>query len=163
MPNYIEKTLNRFGAQDIKEANSPAVYIPPKYGRKEKQMATEDNTPRVSGDRKRRIQQIVGTLLYYARAVDPTVLTSINKVASAQANPTVAVEAAANRLLQYAKRFQNATIVYRASGMQSRGYSDASYLSESMRRTYRGKISSRRNSLLSGRIRPTGRADQRSS
>jgi len=65
-------------------------------------------------------------------------LAAVNKVASEQARPTVAVEKAANRILQYAKKFPNATIVYKASDMQLRCHSDASYLSETRSRSRAG-------------------------
>jgi hypothetical protein len=141
MPNYVQMALNRFKANNIKVANSPAIYIPPIYGAKVQQKAVEDTTaPLLSKARKTRIQQIVGTFLYYARAVDPTLLTAINKVASQQANPTIAVEKAAERILQYAKKYPNATIEYSASDMILRGHSDASYLSETKARSRAGGI-----------------------
>jgi hypothetical protein len=67
-------------------------------------------------------------------------LTAINKVASPQAKPTVTVERAAFRLLQYAKKYPNASIQYKASEMVLYGHSDASYLSESQARSRAGGI-----------------------
>jgi hypothetical protein len=45
------------------------------------------------------LQAIIGMLLYYARAVDPTLLTISNELASQQAQPTQRILKAANRAL----------------------------------------------------------------
>ena len=37
---------------------------------------------------KKYIQQVLGTLLYYARAVNPTMLVALSAIASEQASPT---------------------------------------------------------------------------
>jgi len=141
MPNYVQKALIRFTATNIQSARSPAIYIPPIYGSRKQQQAVLDSTGTIScPQRKKRIQQIIGTLLYYARAVDPTMLTALNKVASRQANPTIAVELAAERILSYAKTFPNAQIVYEASDMILCAHSDASYLSETKARSRSGGI-----------------------
>jgi len=141
MPNYVQKALVRFAAEDIQTAKSPAIYVPPVYGSRKQQRAVIDSSePITCAKRKKRIQQIIGTLLYYARAVDPTMLTALNKVASRQANPTIAVEQAAERILSYAKTFPNAQIVYEASDMILCGHSDASYLSETKARSRSGGI-----------------------
>jgi hypothetical protein len=140
MPNYIQKTLNKFEAQGIKTANSPVIYVPPVYGSRKQQEAMVDETSPISPTRRKRIQQIVGTLLYYARAVDPTMLTALNKVASQQANPTIAVERAADRILHYAKKFPDAHIVYKPSDMVLLAHSDASFNSETKARSRAGGV-----------------------
>lgn len=139
MPNYVQKALIRFNATDLPGANSPLRYIPPKYGTKQ-QSPTVDETAIISAERKKRIQEIVGTFLYYSRAVDPTMITAINKIGSAQAKPTEAVEEAVLRFLNYAKRWPNAQLVYKASDMQLICHSDASYLSETQSRSRAGGI-----------------------
>jgi hypothetical protein len=44
--------------------------------------------PAASKDDKKYIRQVVGVLLYYARAVDPTLLVALSTLASAQATST---------------------------------------------------------------------------
>jgi hypothetical protein len=78
--------------------------------------------------------------LYYARAVDPTMLTAVNKIASMQANATEDVEAAAQRLLSYAKKWPNASLLIKPSDMVLFAHSDASYLSEASSRSRIGGI-----------------------
>ncbi len=76
MPGYLEKALTRFRPHYLlpshRAAGTPGRYIPPSYGSKLPQLAPEDPTHFLSYEQKKEIQAIVGTILYYARAVDPT-------------------------------------------------------------------------------------------
>jgi hypothetical protein len=144
MPGYVEKALTRFGIINPKGANSPSVYLPPEYGKAVQYEESDDTSP-VAPEAKTRIQEIVGVFLFYARAVDPTMLTAVTKLAIKQANPTKAVVEASVRLMQYAARFPDATIEFRPSNMQLGCHSDASYLSEANSRSRAGVI------LFSGR------------
>lgn len=139
MPGYVEKALTRFGIINPKGANSPSVYLPPEYGKAVQYEESDDTSP-VAPEAKTRIQEIVGVFLFYARAVDPTMLTAVNKLASKQANPTEAVVEASVRLMQYASRFPDATTEFRPSNMQLGCHSDASYLSEANSRSRAGGI-----------------------
>ena len=64
---------------------------------------------------KTRIQQIVGSLLYYARAVDPTMLVTFNTISRQQAQPTQATIDKVNQLLDYAATNPDAIIEYNPS------------------------------------------------
>ena len=64
-----------------------------------------------------RIQQIVGTLLYYARAVECTMLPDLNSIADQQAHPTQNTEAAITHLLDYAATNPTAVVKFIASDM----------------------------------------------
>jgi hypothetical protein len=139
MPGYIEKALIRFQMTDTRKASSPAIYTPPEYGAKIHFDEVEDDTP-ITAEEKTRIQQIVGVLLFYARAVDPTMLCAVNKLASHQADPSATTVTQANRILQYAAKYPDATILLKASDMQLRCHSDASYLSEANSRSRAGGI-----------------------
>ncbi len=74
------------------------------------------------------MQAIVGTILYYAGAVDPTLLPIANEIASQQAAPTQAVLKAANRVLSYCAAHLNNAITYHSCDMTLHGLADASYL-----------------------------------
>ena len=139
MPGYIEKALARFQMTDARKASSPALYTPPEYGAKIHFDEVEDDTP-ITAEEKTRIQQIVGVLLFYARAVDPTMLCAVNKLASHQADPSATTVTQANRILQYAAKYPAASILLKASDMQLRCHSDASYLSEANSRSRAGGI-----------------------
>jgi hypothetical protein len=79
-------------------------------------------------------------MLYYARAIDPTMLTTTNTIASLQSNPTQAVRAQAVRLLQCATAYPNNAIVYTKSKMHVILQVDASYLSRSKARSVAGGV-----------------------
>ena len=86
-------------------------------------------SPFLSANDTTRIQQILGTLLYSARAVDPAILAAIKDIAYQQAKPTAATTNHLCQLLDYAASNPNATIRFRASGMVLHIHSDGSYLS----------------------------------
>ena len=81
------------------------------------------------------VQEVTGVLLFYSRAVDLTMLIAVNKISSDQSKPTKATMEAVDRLLSYAARYPNATIVLRPSNMQLQVQSVASYHSETNARS----------------------------
>ena len=60
-----------------------------------------DTTNKLTKPRIKNIQRIVGAKVYYARAVDHTVLTALGSVAGHQANATEQTEYQAQQLLDY--------------------------------------------------------------
>ncbi len=140
MPGYIEKMLKRFRPIYLftahRPAKTPGKYTVPIYRRI--QLAKVDKSPPLSSTEKNELQAIVGTLLYYARAVDPTLLPISNKIASQQTSPTANVIAAANRALSYAAGHIINAIIYHASDMIIFSHVDASYLSRSHARSVAG-------------------------
>lgn len=140
MPGYIDKALTRFHLwAGNKHAYSPGIYKTPEYGQRV-QYATEDTSPPLSKAEAKTLQEVVGSLLYYARAVDPTMLTATTTIASEQSKPTEAVKAQAVRLLQYAAAHRNHVITFKKSKMHVIIQTDASYLSRSKARSVAGVI-----------------------
>jgi hypothetical protein len=78
--------------------------------------------------------------LYYARAVDPTVLIPINYIATEQTKATEKTQAATDQILDYLETHPDATISYHASYMILHVHSDASYLSVSHARNRLGGL-----------------------
>jgi hypothetical protein len=74
------------------------------------------------------IQKLTGSMLYYARAVDPTVLMPLNDIATEQTKVTEKSQAATNQMLDYLATHPDATIRYHASNMILHIHSDASYM-----------------------------------
>jgi hypothetical protein len=68
--------------------------------------------------------------MYYARAIDSTLLVAVGTVASAITEGTEATAKAVTHLLNYCATHPDAFIRYYASDMCLLIYSDASYLSE---------------------------------
>ena len=88
--------------------------------------------------RKKFVQQVVGSLLYYARAVDMTILHALSEIASQQAKPTKRTMARVKQLLDYMHTHPDAKIRFRASDMVLNLHSDALYLSAANARSRAG-------------------------
>ena len=86
----------------------------------------------------KRIQKIVGTLLYYARAVDATMLVALGTISSKQANATQTTSICVNQLLDYCHTHPDAKLRYHASDMIIHIHSDASYNYEAKARSRAG-------------------------
>jgi hypothetical protein len=142
MPGYVTKALQRFHHTCTRPVTSPMVYTPPHYGQRGPQSITpedHDATP-LSPEQITRSQEIIGTFLYYARAVDPTMLTAVTALASDISKPTTTLLRGLTRLLDYAATFPDNKLVYRRSNMILTVHSDASYLSRSRSRSVVGGI-----------------------
>jgi hypothetical protein len=117
-----------------------ARYITPIYGQKSAQLTSVDESPRLPASSVTELQAIIGTLLYYARAVDPWLLPIANELASKQAQPTTAVMNTASCALSYCAGKPNMATTFYACGMILTVYVDASYLSRSNARSVVGCI-----------------------
>jgi hypothetical protein len=140
MPGYVSNLLSKF-KHDIPKhpQHTPSRYIIPVYGAKT-QYATKDETPPLTATQCLTIQKVTGSVLYYARAVDPTVLMPLNDIATEQTKATEKTQAATNQLLDYLATHPDATIRYHASDMILHIHSYASYLSVSNARSRLGGL-----------------------
>ncbi len=130
MPGYIEKALKRFHhTPPSQPQHAPYKSAPIHFG-STKQIPLDDTTAVLTPLQIKHIQQVVGTLLYYSRAVDPTLAAALSAIASRQAQGTEAVMEACKQLLDYVATHPNATIRYCASDMILALDTDGSYLSE---------------------------------
>ena len=94
------------------------------------QYAMEHNTsPELCPKEKTTIQKIVGCLLYYALAINATILVALGDIASKQAKTTAVTKRAIVWLLNYAASHLNAIIHYTQSDMKLWAHGDASYIS----------------------------------
>ena len=87
-----------------------------------------DKTPLLDVKGKLRVQKVVGSFLYYAWAVDLTILASLSKIASMQAAPTEYTMQKVNHFLDYMASNPDALVRFYASDMVLNCHSDASYL-----------------------------------
>ena len=125
MPGYIEQTLTRFQhPTPTRPQHSPHAWIAPDYGAATQWAIDSDDSPPLEATDLKTLQQILGTLLYYARAVDNTMLVAISTLASVQAQGTQATMEAAIHLLNYCATHPNATVRYKASDMILHVHSD---------------------------------------
>ena len=129
MPGYIDNLLRKFPLPSLKQPQyAPYKWTTPKFGMKRQYAKEIKNSPLLSASDKRTVQQIVGSLLYYSRAVDPTMLVALNDIASQQATPTNDTLQQCSMLLDYARTYKNATLRFRRSDMILHVDSDAAYL-----------------------------------
>jgi hypothetical protein len=76
------------------------------------------------------VQEIVGSLLYNARAVDNKLLVALSAIAARQAKATIATEQAVDLLLNYVATYPNEDIVYQANNMILFAHVDAGFLNK---------------------------------
>jgi hypothetical protein len=130
MPGYVTAALHKYQHETPKQhCHAPAKWTAPQYGSKV-QMTKVDNTEPMDAQQTHWLQQVVGTFLFYSRAVNPTMLHALNVLASWQKHGTQATVKALVHLLNYAATHPNAKIRYSASSMVLHIHSDASYLTE---------------------------------
>ena len=129
MPGYIPKLLNRIKhEQPTKPVHAPHQWNKPVYGKTRQYGTPEDTSPRLNPTKLKQTQSIVGSLLYYARAVDPSMLPALNEISINQAQPSENTWKKILTLLDYVHTHQNATIRYHACDMCLHVDSDAAYL-----------------------------------
>jgi hypothetical protein len=88
MPQYIPDALHKFQhPPPAQPQDSPHPCNAPQYGIKVQKPEPIDMSLPASAKDKKYIEQVVGTLLYYARSVDNTRLVALSSIAAEQANP----------------------------------------------------------------------------
>jgi hypothetical protein len=131
MKNYINELLLKYDhAQPRKPQHSPHAHKEIVYGAKEQFLPESDSSPLLDAKGIKRIQGIIGSLLYYARAVDNKLLATLSTISSQQACATENTNKAVNQLLDYVATYPNDGVTYRASNMVLAAHSDASFLTE---------------------------------
>ena len=89
MSRYCLKNLQKYNhLKPRKKQDCPYAPHPRKYGKEAQDTHPEDNSPQLSKEDKTWVQKVVGSFLYYASAVDNTILMALNAIAHDQANPT---------------------------------------------------------------------------
>jgi hypothetical protein len=131
MPGYIKDALHKFQHPlPTRPQYAPHTWTVPAYGQCIQYAPPPDAAPPATAAEITRAQAIVGTLLYNALAVDPTLIVPLSAPASQLSTDTTTTIKAVSHLLDYFSNHPEAPIRYYASGMQLKIHSDASYLSE---------------------------------
>jgi len=126
-PGYIQKLLAHVRPHDVFPADSPAVPHDVVYRSKDPQLFRKDTTPAASIAQAKELQVVVGSILYYARAVDPRMLEAVSFLSSLQSHPTVLVMDKMERLLGHASTHDDAQLTIYPSDMLLAIFSDASF------------------------------------
>jgi hypothetical protein len=103
MSGYVEKALKRFNhTRPSKSQNQPYPHTPPKYEANVQYAMPLDTSPKLDTKDKKFIQEVTGTYLFYAQAIDSTMLTALSTIASKQSDPTEATMVKCKQFLDYA-------------------------------------------------------------
>ena len=113
--------------------------VTPNYGAKVQYSPEDDDSPPLNKEDTKYIQAVAGTLLYYGRAVDNTILTSLSAVATEQAKLTQKTMEVIKQLLDYCAAQEETIISHRASKMILAVHSDAGYCSKKNLRSRAGR------------------------
>jgi hypothetical protein len=131
MPGYIKDALHKFQYPVPKRPQyAPHNWTFPAYGQRIQYAPLPDAAPPATAAEITRTQAIVGTLLYNARAVDPTLLVPLSALTSQLSTATATTIKSVSHLLDYCSTHPEPTIRYFSSDTQLKIHSDASYLSE---------------------------------
>ena len=97
MPGYIKKKLQEYGHVLQDRQTCPYSPAPVTYGAKAQALLPADTSPKLNARGIKKVQKIVGSILYYARAVDMTVLMALIAIA---VEKTTAKEKTMKRFIQ---------------------------------------------------------------
>jgi len=139
MPKYVHKQLVRYEHKPPRRPqNCPYAPNPIQYGKNNQAPTPEDTSKLLDKADKKFIQQVVGSFLYYARAIDATILMALSEIAQQVSKPTENTMKRVKQFLDYMSTHPDAKIRYRASDMILNIHSDASYLSATKARSRAG-------------------------
>jgi hypothetical protein len=136
MPGYIKMKLQEYEhVVPVKLQTCPYSPEPKKFGMEAQLPLPPDSSPKLNAKGIKRVQQIVGSILYYARAVDMTVLMALSAIAVEQTKATAKTMSRCIQLLDYLAGHSEAKVRFHASDMILNIHSNASYLSEAKARS----------------------------
>ena len=102
IPSYVHKALHRF--QHILRGGkeySPHTCAPIQYGQKIQYADLLDTAEYLLDKETNLVQQVCGTFLYYAIAIDNTILHAFSDISSEQSESTTNTEKKVAKLLNY--------------------------------------------------------------
>jgi hypothetical protein len=131
MRSYVKDLLLSLNwPMPMKPQLMPFTTIPIVYAQKTQFTPDKDTSVPLLPEYFKHIQRIIGSILYYARAVDNKLLVACNAISAQQDKATVHTEQLVKVLLNNFATYPNDGIVYRASSMVLCAYADAGYLNE---------------------------------
>jgi hypothetical protein len=102
LPKYVMKQLTPYAhPAPVKPQHCPFSPNPITYGKDNQATTPADDSPLLDNAGKKRIQQVVGSFLNYAQAVDATILMALSDIATQQAAPTENTKKQVDQFLDY--------------------------------------------------------------
>ena len=115
MPVYIDKVWTHFYGANLapKRVEAPHIWTAPQYGSSQPHLTTPINSsPPLSTPEKTCLQEIVGSLLYFARCINSTILATLRSIRINIADRTERVAAMAAYLLKFCANNCNPKVRY---------------------------------------------------
>ena len=132
MPGYIIKQLKKYKHDcPDRPQHCPYAPTPKQYGSESQRPLPPNTSPYLSKEDIQHVQRVIGSILYYARAVDLTCLMALSTIASKQVKGTENTMLKTKQLLDYLATHLDATVRFCALDMVMNIHLYASYLSES--------------------------------
>ena len=139
MPNYVQKALHEYQhAMPKRPEHAPHVHMEPQYGAKVQMTDPADLSKPLDAKGRLFIQRVCGKFQFYACAVDSNMLVALSAIATQQAKATQITMLAITKFLNYAATHPDAVLRFKASDMQYKIHTDASYLNERQARSRTG-------------------------
>jgi hypothetical protein len=157
MPGYVQKQLLKY-IHVISSCPQYCPYSPPEpkiYGSEAQSLLPLDTMHKLSDSKIKQVQKIVGSILYYARTVDMTVLMALSTIASKQTTGTAHTMENALQVLDYLATHPNATMPFQVPDMIMNIHSKVLYLTEPKscsRDGWCGALDTLYDSTLSGKV-----------
>lgn len=129
MKGYVKQALTELEHEltSNRHQGAPSQIVRPEYGAKIQYVKEDASTP-INNKRIKRIQRIIGKFLYYARAIDNTILHALNDIATMVSKAITNTEKAVQHFMNYAACNPKAEVIFRASDMILQTDLDAAYL-----------------------------------
>jgi hypothetical protein len=129
MPGYIIKQLQKYKhASPPRPQHCPYSPEPKRYGNNAQRPLPKDTSPPLSKEDIKHVKRVIGSIQYYARAFNLTVLMALSTIASKQTKGTENTTTKTKQLLDYLAKHPDTTVCFHTSDMILNIHSDASYL-----------------------------------
>ena len=130
MNSYYEKALTRSRHKHQKIMDQPHKHAILVYGIKVQHAKEANTSAKLNTANKLFIQQVTGIFLYYAQAVDATMLVALSAIASDQSAPTKETMTKTLQFLDYVATHPDAILMFSASSMVLNVHSNKLYLTK---------------------------------
>ena len=111
MPNYVPTKLKEFDHLNPSRPQHAPHKAPPRFSNPQKPIPF-DKSPQLLKERTKRIQQIVVSLLYYGRAINLTIIKTLNTLVTQQYAPTENTNQDVEYFLDYCATHPDAKIIF---------------------------------------------------
>ena len=130
IPGYVERALLRFQhSRPLRHEAAPHDHPKRDYGARIQLTDPQDDTAALDIADQKLVREVVGVFLFYARAVDSTMLPALGTISTQQSKPTKKTMESITKFLNYCASNLDTKVQFQASNMILHVKSNASYLS----------------------------------